>query len=576
MARGGPPAQVIALQRQAGNRAVALLLQRDFLEAGAAKTAFGPAFMDAHLDERLPEINALVARLPAESRQWMESLSSSTKMSLLHQVGENGIDIVKRLAQRFATKPPVRYPKPADDGACWRFLLEMAKPDTIPGDLGMLGRLPEWVAKLKQIYAQADVHALERDLEGFHRSTEEGRGHLAAVRTFAAEVEETGNTEQPQIVMSYLTRELSLWLKTLYTGAAGKLGLTDYVLLGVGSVGRDEMFPRSDVDYSVLVSVLTPKVRAVDALISLQLKEMGEPELDELSKGPPGEVAEEHLVSKRDVLLDARTLHVQGSGKQLETAYYEARSKHVGKQRQREETATILIDTQSTKFAPTSEYLKYDDKDVKKGLLRLPTFITRNLGLFYGRETAQLDVWTRVADLVEIKALSKELAARILFVVDFASTLRIKLHNLYKSEDETFRLKADVDDDYKGYVLNASEEEQFLKCKAINEDLFARSKQFAAARFVTLEMLRKGAAEEEPTSAPGTGKDRGTTVHTTKLKLADGRIAFYEEIRVDTFVVYKRVRLKGVTYLVEPSGALRDDSGQALQQPSQDNPFATA
>ncbi|MFC5098127.1 DUF294 nucleotidyltransferase-like domain-containing protein [Amycolatopsis plumensis] len=556
----------------AGNQAVSIVLQRDFLDSGAAEAAFGDAFSAGALGKVLPEVNELVAQLPPRPRRWMESLNNATKHSLLHQAGVEGTKIVARIVEGFIERPPARFPDPADDAVCWRFLLEVARPN--PLREGLVGRLPEWVGKLREIYAEADEHAREPDPAAFHRATEAGRRHLAEVREYVRDLETDGVLAAPQLVMSYLTRELSSWLRTLYQGAAAELGLTDYVLLAVGSVGREEMFPHSDVDYSVLVRKVTAKVAAVDALIGLQLKEMGEPDLDELSKGPPGAVAREHLVTKRDVLLDARTLHTEGRGPELENAYYAARRRLAADDVWRREIATSLIDAQSTKFSPTSVYLSHEDKDVKKGLLRLPTFIVRNLALYHGRTTTDLSVWARTDDLLEHGVLSAAVAADLRFVVDFASTLRIKLHNFYRSENETFRLAEDADPEYRGYVLSTAEEADFRRASDINRDLFARSKGFTLARSMTLGALRKAATEEAPTEAPGTGKDRDTTVRTTLLKLGDGRVAKLEEILVESYLVYQRVKLDGVEYLVESgTGVLKNDSG-ALPARSDENPFA--
>ncbi len=577
---------VLDLQRQVGNRAVTALiggarLQRMFLESGAAEAAFGSGFLDAHLDERLPEINSLIARLPDEPRAWMEGLKLEIKLSLLHQVGDRGdADIVVRICTALVQRPPVGYPDLSDGATCWRFLLEMARPDAIPKDLGMLGRLPEWVAKLKKIYEDADVRALERDLEGFHRATEAGRRHLADVRSFVGKPEVASGEGDPRAVMKFLTNELTAWLLTVYRGAASSLGLTDYVLMAVGSVGREEMFPRSDVDYTVLVNALTAKVSAVDAVIALQLKLMGEPELDPIGKGTAQDVATEHVVTKRDVLLDARTLHAEGAGgTQLEKTYYETRHRELGQEARRLEIATALIDTESTKFSPKSDYLRWDDKDVKKGLLRLPTFTTRNLGFYYGREIEQLNVWDRVADLVEQKILSKELGQRIIKVVNFASNLRIKLHNFYKSENDTFRLREDAesDADYKGYVLAPWEEKEYKECVAVNEDLYRRSQAFTLPRSMTLAKLREGATEESATDAMGTGVYRDTIVRSTTMKLADGRVAILREQILDTperLVIGRRVELAGVDYTVQPDGVLKGEGGKRIYIPSQDNPFA--
>ena len=553
-------------------------LQRMFLESGAAEAAFGSGFLDAHLDERLPEINSLIAQLPDEPRTWMEHLKLEIKLSLLHQVGDRGdADIVARICTALVQRPPVRYPDLSDGATCWRFLLEIARPDAIPKDLGWL--LP-WITKLKEIYAEADVRALERDIEGFHRFTELGRRHLADIRSFVGKREAESVEADPRPVMKFLTTELTVWLLTLYRRAAASLGLTDYTLMAVGSVGREEMFPRSDVDYTVLVNALTAKVSAVDALIAFQLKLMGEPDLDPIGKGTAEEVATEHVVTKRDVLLDARTLHAEGAGgRQLEKTYYETRRRELRQEARRLETATALIDTESTKFSPKSDYLRWDDKDVKKGLLRLPTFTTRNLGFYYGREIEQLNVWDRVADLVEQKLLSKELGQRIIRVVNFASNLRIKLHNFYKSENDTFRLREDAesDADYKGYVLAPWEEKEYKECVAVNEDLYRRSQAFTLPRSMTLAKLREGATEESATEAMGTGVYRDTIVRSTTMKLADGRVAILREQILDIperLVIGRRVELAGVDYTVQPDGVLKGEGGKRIYIPSQDNPFA--
>lgn len=552
-------------------------IRRLFLATDVARTAFGDGFLDAHLDERLPAVNDLVAGLPDAQRIWMENLDRATKLSLLHQVGDRkSTDIVQRICDGLTKRDPSSFPDPAIDAVAWPFLLEIARPDGIPQDMGMLGKLPEWVSELRKVYAEADVRALERDIEGFHRAAERGREHLATVR---AAVAASGDEGEPRIVMSYLTRELSSWLLNLYKGAASSLGLTDYALLAVGSVGREEMFPRSDVDYTVLVTTLTAKVAAVDKLISMQLQLMGEPELDEIGKGDPSAVAKEHVVSKRDILLDARTLHAEGAGgKKLEQDYFASRGKEMGNAPRRQEAATALIDTEGGKFAPSSEYLRGPDKDVKKGLLRLPTFVTRNLGFYFDRQIDQLNVWDRIKDLVEQKILSKELGDQMIQVVNFASSLRIKLHSHYGAENEVFRLRKDVDARYHGYVLTEAEEATFSRCVDINTDLQARSQRFTLARSMTLPALRQGADELPPVVVVGTGRDLGVTTRTTQMTLADGRAAtLTEEMETGQEVPdFTLLVIDGEKHVVEPGSAIikRLKDGKRIYNPSLDNPFS--
>ncbi len=553
-------------------------VRRLFLATGAAQTAFGEGFMDAHLDEWLPAVNKLVAGLPDAQRLWMENLAEATKFSLLHQVGDRrSTDIVERICGSLTKRDPSSLPNPSIDAVAWPFLLEVARPDRVPEDMGMLGKLPTWVAKLRQVYADAEVRALERDIEGFHRAAERGREHLATVRAAAAS---PGTQDEPRAVMSYLTKELSAWLLNLYRGAASSLGLTEYALLAVGSVGREEMFPRSDVDYTVLVDALTTKVAAVDMLISMQLQLMGEPQLDEIGKGDPSTVAKEHVVSKRDILLDARTLHAEGAGgRKLEQDYFASRRHEMANAPRRHEAATALIDTEGGKFAPSSEYLRGPDKDVKKGLLRLPTFVTRNLGFYFDRQIEQLNVWDRVKDLVEQGILSKALGDQMIEVVNFASSLRIKLHSHYHAENDTFRLRADAGPSYRGYVLTASEESTFQRCVAINTDLQTRSQRFTLARSMTLPALRKGAVEEPPTVEMGTGRSQDVTTRITRMKLADGREAtLKEETWKDEDEPYTTmITLDGVVHVVEPVTQIikRLKDGKRIYNPSIDNPFAT-
>ncbi|MDQ0375554.1 DUF294 nucleotidyltransferase-like domain-containing protein [Cellulomonas humilata] len=538
-----------------------------------AQSAFGEGFMDAHLDERLPAVNKLVAGLPDAQRGWMERLHRDTKLSLLHQVGDQkSTDIVQRICDGLTKRDPTSFPDASVDAVAWPFLLEISRPDRIPQDMGMLGKLPEWVSQLRKVYADADVRALERDIEGFHRAAERGREHLATVR---AAVAASGDEGEPRLVMSYLTRELSSWLLNLYKGAASSLGLTDYALLAVGSVGREEMFPRSDVDYTVLVATLTSKVAAVDKLISMQLQLMGEPELDEIGKGDPSAVAKEHVVSKRDILLDARTLHAEGAGgRKLEQDYFASRGKEMGDEPRRQEAATALIDTEGGKFAPTSEYLRGPDKDVKKGLLRLPTFVTRNLGFYFDRQIDQLNVWDRVKDLVEQKILSRELGDQMIEVVNFASSLRIKLHSHYGAENEVFRLRKDVDAEYRGYVLTEAEEAKFGRCVVINADLQSRSQRFTLARSMTLPALRTDAVEKPPVVVVG---KHGMT-RTTQMTLADGRAAtLTEEIDTGEDVPwYTMITIDGEKHAVEPGTQIvkRLKDGKRIYNTSLDNPFA--
>ena len=544
-------------------------LRRLFLAVDVAKGAFGDGFMDAHLDEWLPAVNKLVAGMPDAQRLWMEKLDRATKLSLLHQVGDKkSTDIVQRIIDGLTKRDPATYPDPTIDAVAWPFLLEVSRPDSIP----QFGKLPGWIKQLRKIYAEADVRALEGDIGGFYRAAGRGREHLATVRSAAAA---SGDESEPRAVMSYLTTELSSWLLTLYKGAASSLGLTDYALLAVGSVGREEMFPRSDVDYTVLVATLTDKVAAVDKLIAIQLELMGEPGLDEIGKGDPSSVAKEHVVSKRDILLDARTLHAEGAGgQQLEQAYYASRRREMRNAPRRQEAATALIDTEGGKFAPTSEYLRGPDKDVKKGLLRLPTFVTRNLGFYFDRQIDQLNVWDRVKDLVEQRILSQELADKMIEVVNFASRLRIKLHSHYGAENEVFRLRKDVDAKYRGYVLTEAEEATFLRCVDINTDLQARSQRFTLARSMTLPALRVGAQEMPPVVV--VGKDGMT--RTTQMTLADGRAAtLTEEIDTGEDVPwYSLITINGEKHAVEPGTQIvkRLTDGKRIFNPSLDNPFS--
>lgn len=556
------------------------VLQALFLDPQAAREAFGAAYQDAHLDERLLALNQIVSTLPDGPRQWLESLSRATRLSLLQQAGAQGNGLMQRICQNLVARPPVYWPDPRDDSVAWRFLLEVAKPALPKTDLGMLGRLPDWVATLREIYTKAEVHILERDLQAFHASAEAGRRHLADVRSFVADLGDDTVQEQPQQIMVYLTRELTGWLATLYRGSASALGLQDYALLAVGSVGRDEMFPRSDLDYTVLVNVLTDKVGAVDEMIALSLKLMGEPALDEIGKGPPQDVALEHVVTKRDVLLDARTLHQEGTGGQLLAEnYYQTRAHALSDEARRHQTATMLIDTESKKFSAKSAYLSEDDKDVKKGLLRQPTFTVRNLAFYYGREGGGLSVWDRVADLQQAGVLSRPLAERILKVVNFASSLRIRLHNFYQAENEVFRVPGDATPDYKGYVLTESEEAEFHECVEINRELEKRSEKFTIARSQTLAGLRVGAQEQVPTEADADpqGPDRGTRIRSTVMVLVDGRTAVLQEQISAGDVISRRVQLDGGEYWVQPDDVLKPKSSgtKQLYSPSTANPFST-
>jgi hypothetical protein len=549
-------------------------LQRMFLESDDAEERFGAAFLEGKLDKQLPELNAQVAGLPDEPREWMEGLTLETKLSLLHQLGDRGdATIIVRICRGLVERPPGRYPDPNDDAACWRFLLEMAAANAVPKGLGTV---PEWVAELKKIYNEADLRALEHDAEGFHLATEAGRRHLAGMRSEVRRVVRRPGDEpgDPRLVMAYLTSELTDWLRTLYQRAASSLGLTDYVLMAVGSAGREEMFPRSDVDYTVLVKALTKKVEAVDDVIALQLKLIGEPALDQFVKGTPEDVAAEHLVTKRDVLLDARVLHAEGpGGRELEKRYYESRHRLLGDEARRHRDATALIDTQSTNFAPPASDRKSKDRDVKKDLLRLPVFTTRNLCLYYGRETEQLNVWDRVADLVKHGIMSRKVADGIVRVVVFASELRLKLHDLYGSENETFRLEEGGS--YRGYVLSESEKLEYLACVKINGDLHELAQAFSGARSMTLERLREGAKEKETTKTHETGVLRGSKVRTTEITRPDADVAILEEAFSEGDEVnFRRLTLGGEVFIVQPDGVLKTEKGDRKYIASEDNPFA--
>ncbi len=136
-----------------------------------------------------------------------------------------------------------------------------------------------------------------------------------------------------------------------------------------------------------------------------------------------------------------------------------------------------------------------------------------------------------------------------------------------------------MDDEYKGYVLSKSEEQEFRECVEINEDLYRRSQRFAVARSITLGKLLLNAKKEgDSTVAPGAGVDRDMFVRTTKFTLADGRTALLEELLLALDApgpIMRRVRLGGDIYIVDAkTEILKADRGRRIFDPSEENPFA--
>lgn len=375
-----------------------------------------------------------------------------------------------------------------------------------------------------------------------------------------------------RFILCDLTKQLEFFLTKMYQMAARSKGLEDYSLLAVGSMARSEIFPFSDLDYAILFARTKRNLNLVEEVenyINLRLSLMGEPALDAIGQGSGEDVAKEHVTTKRDVLMDARVLHTTGGvGAMNEGAYYTTRSEELDKSEEREKNATALLDSESTKFSTKSGYLKYDTKDAKKGLLRMPVFMVRNLCFYFNLPFDPLNVWGRVNELVDKKYLHENLANEILQLVEFGSTLRLKLHHYYGEEKEEFMLNGKPEQP-NVYRLSSEEQSQYDKIFPLLEKIESKSKSFAGARAVNLDDLVKGGMQVKD-------EKKDDEIY-EEWKLSNDDILTIQKYLDEGEVYATFVKLNGENYTVDAvTGALKNSRGLQIFKTSSENPFAVA
>jgi len=493
--------------------------------------------------------NAAVSRLPAQAQGWLLSLGPTTRNQLLHQmINDGNTGALERICAGLRVEPPATWPSPADEKGCMGLLRYAARDRR--EDMGLT----------------AD-RKLQSRMAALCKRIDDGRAFLEGVRKQAAA---SGKSARER--MAEISKHIETFLKVMYSEAAAEYGLSDYSLLAVGSLARGEVFPYSDLDYSlVAIEAAEWKLDEIEAYLNWQLKAMQEPALDSIGKGTPEDVAERHMATDMDVLLDARViLSVGEKGPEAADEYIEAISKYVKDEPKRKAALLQLIAGEKEKYSPTGEYLNKPAKDVKNGLLRLPTFTIRNLVAFYGLAGVAPDLTKRCEALLQDHLVGPKFVQDVLRVVDFAAKLRLKLHAHYKSETEEFYLPGGAPPAPPAYVLTAAEAGEYAAAVAINTDIYRRLTLLTNDLYLTATELLNGATLAVTKTE---GDFRTSTV--TNMGALPGKTATLLEWSLDGEVKSRFFTIDGVQYTAENGvGVIRATRGRTnLVKQGSANPF---
>jgi hypothetical protein len=507
----------------------------------AAAADFGTVEPE-QLAKLVDQANQLVRTLPPAMQRWMQGLTRPVRNQLLHQVVNDGqVGAIARICVGLRAEPPTSLPDPAQEKDCLELLRYAAR------DRG-------------QDVSRPGDRKLQTEMTALCRHINQARAFLEGVRRQAASAEGAARKTVLQI-----SNNIEVFLTQMYSQAASQCGLSDYSLLAVGSLGRGEVFPYSDLDYSlVAIDAAEGKLDEVERYLNWLLGAMGEGQLDAIGKGEPEAVAERHMKTDRDVLLDARViLRVGEKGEQAADEYLEAIAEYVEDAPARMAAMLNTLAIEKEKFDPVnSVYISKAAKDVKKGLLRLPTFTIRTLIAFYGLGNAPKDLEGRCDALVGAGLIGGNFARDVKKVVEFATRLRLKLHNYYKAENETFYLPADAAQAPHAtpapYVLSASEVAEFEAAQRINIDIYQRVDRLTQARYLNAKELLQGATLSAPRMEKGF---RYTDV--SNMAPLPGKIATMKEFLMDDAVIARYFTIDGIEYTAKAvEGEIRATRGQ--------------
>jgi hypothetical protein len=509
--------------------------------ADAAVADFGTVEPEK-LSKLVEQANQLVRTLPPALQRWMQDLTRPLRNQLLHQaINDGNVGAIARICVGLRAEPPASLPDPAKEKDCLELLRYAARDRS-------------------QDASQPADRKLQAGMAALCRHINQARAFLEGVRRQAASAETPARKTVLQI-----SDNIEVFLTQMYSQAASQCGLSDYSLLAVGSLGRGEVFPYSDLDYSlVAIETAEEKLDEVERYLNWLLGAMGEGKLDAIGKGDPEAVAERHMKTDRDVLLDARViLSVGAKGEQAADEYLDAIAQYVEDAPVRMAAMLNTLAIGKEKFDPVnSVYISKAAKDVKKGLLRLPTFTIRTLIAFYGLGNAPKDLEGRCDALVKAGLIGANFSRDVKKVVEFATRLRLKLHNHYKAENETFYLPADAPQAPQTtpapYVLSASEAVEFEAAQRINIDIYQRVSRLTQARYLNAKELLQGATLGAPRMEKGF---RFTEV--TNMAPLPGKAATMKEFLIDDTVIARYFTIDGIEYTAKQvEGEIRATSGQ--------------
>jgi hypothetical protein len=506
------------------------------------------------LAKLVAEANQIVGQLPADAQKWILTLPRATRNQLLRQmVNDNKTDMMERIRYGLLRDPPVTWPDPSDEKGCLQLL--------------------QFVARDRRDDVRQTVdRKLQSGMAALCGRIDQARKLLSRMREEAAKSDKSARER-----VGAISDNIETFLKMMYTEAAADYGLSDYSLLAVGSLARGEVFPYSDLDYSlVAIEAAESTILDIENYLNWQLALLGEDKLDRIGAAPPGELAEQHVRTVKDVLLDGRVIASVGEkGSKAAEEYFEAIRGLLQDVPMRQAAMVQTLASEKERYSPTGQYLAGKKKDVKKGLLRLPTFTVRNLIVFHGLLSAPKDITGRCEALRNAGHVGDKFVQEVLQVVDFATQLRLKLHSHYKKEDETFYLPGDAPTGPHlapvPYILEPNEIAKFNEALAINQDIYDRVSTMTKSYYCVAEDLLKGATVNVI-------KDDKTLRKSEVSGMVDlpGKTAILEEVLdTDGTVIARAFQVDGVTYLVTATtGELRATRGTTrLVRETNVNPF---
>jgi predicted nucleotidyltransferase len=475
----------------------------------------------------LGEANQFVAAVDSGTRAWLQGLSPGAKAWLITQLKTQGTQEVSKIMIGLCFQGDTSRPDPNSAEA-----LEWLKASLAPQGPPM----PTVDATRSMTALVSEIGTLRAYLKGVQLRAEKSTGDVS-------------------VTLKEISMYMEMLLARMFREAASEYGLSNYALLSVGSMARGEMFPHSDVDYSlVYIGHAKEKVKEIHRFVDWQLRLLGtegsgirREGLDGIGVGNPEMVARQHVTDVKDVLLDAKVIaQVHDADNDAWDDYQQAVQNLCSNDEERKQVALKLLAEESRKFHPTdSDYMKNADKDAKKGLLRLPIFVARNVCLYLNIHDAT-ELSDRLDKIVERNFMSPSVRGGFDYVVNYASELRKTLHAHYGKEEERFYLSEDAKEssphkDSMGetpYILPAPKRGGFDRCISINTQLFQRALNLTVQAEVNWRDLVPDAAEPTLVWSPADKIDRTTTITGDHLEALVGqtqvraRATFVDDFRM--------------------------------------------